>query len=361
MSLRKRISRLRPQAGRGGEGPTEAGREGAAPSAAAERQKEAAERARRAAERERKAAGRSPSKRRPARSGSKLGRPMLSRPKPKRGAPAGSPVSASLRKPAGAVVTVAAEAAKLGKEMLAIPLELWLAVAEVAGGIVLKVWSRALWPLFASLWRFAVASIRFGERHLTPARGVAAVALVALVALAASQWLDYRAISVGTDAYSGSLGVVAPPPQVSSEIAGHAHGWVMVPLAVAGLVFLGLAIAGRRRAAALLIAVGIAAIVISIVVDAPQGLDKGSAALAYDSVSATLLEGFWLQIACGAVLVACGLMLPRYLRPAPATGPAPTGPSLLRQAARWLQGRRPNRPLARGLGGAKRRAQGAGT
>jgi len=26
-----------------------------------------------------------------------------------------------------------------------------------------------------------------------------------------------------------------------------------------------------------------------------------------------LLEGFWLQIAAGAVLIACGLLLPRYI------------------------------------------------
>ena len=71
------------------------------------------------------------------------------------------------------------------------------------------------------------------ERHLTPARAVAAVAMVACAALAASQWLDYRSVSVGIDAYAGEVGAIAPPPEVESEIAGNAHAWVMVPLAVA--------------------------------------------------------------------------------------------------------------------------------
>ena len=38
----------------------------------------------------------------------------------------------------------------------------------------------------------------------------------------------------------------------------------------------------------------------------------------------SLLEGFWLQIAAGSVLIAGGLLLPRYLRPAPAASSAET-------------------------------------
>ena len=88
----------------------------------------------------------------------------------------------------------------------------------------------------------------------------------------------------------------------------------MLPLAVGGLVVLGLALAGRPRAGRLLIAVGVAAIAISVAVDAPKGLDEGEAAIAYEGAEARLLEGFWIQIAAGAVLIACGLLLPRYLR-----------------------------------------------
>ena len=67
--------------------------------------------------------------------------------------------------------------------------------------------------LLRALGRAARRGLRFGERHVTPARAVAAVGLVAIGALAASQWLDYRSVSVGTDAYSGAVGAVAPPPR----------------------------------------------------------------------------------------------------------------------------------------------------
>jgi hypothetical protein len=178
---------------------------------------------------------------------------------------------------------------------------------------------------------------------------VAAVSVVALVALAASQWVDYRGVSVGTDAYTGSVEAVAPAPEINREEAGAAHAWVMVPLAAAGLIALVLALTGRRRLAGLLVAVGAAAIVIAIAVDAPKGLDEGRAAIAYEGAEAHLLEGFWLQIAAGAVLIACGLLLPRYLRPeraearAPAGGAAGGGSRVLARAGARLRRVRPPR------------------
>ena len=76
---------------------------------------------------------------------------------------------------------------------------------------------------------------------------------------------------------------------------------------------LAFALAGRRRLARLLIPLGIAVLAISLIVDAPKGLDEGQAALAYQGAKASLLGGFWLQIATAVVLVACGFLLPRYL------------------------------------------------
>ena len=207
---------------------------------------------------------------------------------------------------------------KLGREVLVIPAQLWLAGAEIAGDFVLRVWRRALRPALVALWRLLIAALAFAERHLTPARAVAAVALVAAGALIASQWLDYHSVSVGTDAYSGDVGVVAPAPEVETEIAGNAHAWVMVPLGLAAIAVLGFALTKRRRAAALLAPIGVLVIAIALIIDLPKGLDEGAAAIAYDGAKASLLEGFWLQIATGAVLIASGLMLPRYLRPRPA-------------------------------------------
>jgi hypothetical protein len=255
-----------------------------------------------------------------------------------------------------ALVGTAAEFLKLVREMLVIPLELWLFAAENAGAAVLAVWRRALLPLILLAWELAVAAYRAAERHVTPAGAVAAVAGAALLALAASQWLDLSSVSVGTDAYAPGVQSVAPPPEVAAERSGDAHAWIMLPIAAAGLVVLFAALAGRPRAARLLAPAGIAVIVIALAVDAPQGLDEGDAALSYQGAVAHLLEGFWVEIACGAVLVACGLLLPGYLR-ASASQPE-SGPRRARPQAR--EGSRfglPGQP--RRLGGQTRRAQGS--
>ena len=278
---------------------------------------------------------------------------------------------ADARRLGSGAASAGSELLKLGREMIAIPVGLWLAAAEVVGAFVLRAWRRALRPALAWLWRAARAAVRWGERHLTPARAVAAVAIVACGALAASQWLDYRAVSVGIDAYAGEVGAIAPPPEVESEIAGNAHAWVMVPLAAAGLVAIGFALAGRRRVAIALVPVGLAVIAISLIVDAPKGLDEGIADLAYEEASASLLEGFWMQLATATVLVACGLLLPRYLRPQSAKELAAsrlTGPTLFERAAvtgRRLGERRPSIPRPKvslpKRGRPKRKVQGART
>ena len=251
----------------------------------------------------------------------------------------GRALSADARKLGTGAASAGAELWKLGREMVMIPVQLWLAAAEVAGAFVLKAWLRVVRPLLLALWSAVRAALRFLDRHLSPARAVAAVAVVAAVVLAASQWVDYHSVTVGVDAYAGDVGAVAPAPEVESEAAGDAHAWVMVPLAIAALVVIVLAFTGRRRLAALLMPIGLAVIAIAVIVDVPKGLDEGTAAVAYEGADANLLEGFWLQLAAAAALIACGLLLP-------ATG------------ARRLRGRRrpgsPGRPCSRGS--ARRRA-----
>ena len=213
-----------------------------------------------------------------------------------------------------AFVGVLTELVKLVREMLAIPAELWLLAAETVGGAVLAVWLRAVVPAVRAGAALVAGAYEAARRHLTPARGLAAVAAAALVALIAAQWLDLSSISVGNDAYAPGVQSVAPAPEVSTERVGEAHAWVMVPLALAGLGLLAAALSGRPAASRLLIVLGIAAIAIALAIDAPKGLDEGTAAIAYEGVEAQLLEGFWLQIACGAVLIAAGLLLPLHLR-----------------------------------------------
>jgi hypothetical protein len=361
MSLRKRIRRMRRRAGEPDSKRSNRARQKAREKAAAERQKAIAKRERPARDaKSGKGAAAKPSVAKASASKTSSS-PPASKKKPRRR------LAGDLRKLGGAGVAVVVELLKLVREMLVIPTQLWLGVAEAVGAVVLAAWMRILLPVLRATLRLARALLRLAERHVTPARAVTVVSLVAIGALIASQWRDYSAISVGTDAYSGEVGVVAPPPQVSSAVAHDAHGWVMLVLAALALIVVARAVTKRPRVASLLVPIGIAVLAISIGIDAPKGLDEGNAAIAYESASARLLEGFWLQIATGAVLVACGLLLPSALRPARAAAgvPAEQGPSLIAKLVaggraslerrRSRTRRRRNKPTAKG------KVQGAGT
>lgn len=274
-------------------------------------------------------------------------------------APKTSRPSDDARKHASPVAAAATEAVKLGREMLAIPAQAFMAVAELAGAGVLWIWRRLVWPAALAIVAFLGALVHLGQRHVTPARGVIVVAIVAVGALAASQWLDYRGVSVGSDAYTDSVAAIAPAPDIETERAGEAHAWVMVPLALAALLVVVIAARGRPGAARLLIGIGIAAIAISLLVDMPKGLDEGEATVAYQGAEARLLDGFWMQIVTAAVLIACGALLPSYLRSTPASArrqaEAPRGKGRLRKLTGGA------RKAARRATPDKRKVQGAGT
>ncbi len=271
----------------------------------------------------------------------------------------GRMISDDARKLATPLATAATESLKLGREMLVIPAQVFMAVAEFAGAWVLWVWRRIVSPAVLAVIALLRALLGLGQRYVTPARGVAVVAIFAAAALGASQWLDYRGVSVGTDAYSGSVGAVAPAPQIETQQAGEAHAWVIVPLALAAMLLVAIAMRKRAGLARLLIVIGVAVIAISLVVDMPKGLDEGEVAIAYAGAEARLLDGFWMQIVTASVLIACGALLPRYLRSKPAAAP-------LRVKARGEDGGL--RKLAAGARGAakraapgKRKVQGAGS
>jgi hypothetical protein len=222
------------------------------------------------------------------------------------------PPTTTLRRLAG----IAAEPLRIAREMVAIPVELWLVVAELVGQVVLAVWVR-LRPLLVALVLASIALVRIAERHVTPARALVAVALGAAIALGASQWADYHEVSVGTGQYSAVEGV-ASAPIVERDQAGQAHAWVMVPLAAVAVVAIGFGAAGRRRAALALVPIGLVAIGIALIVDVPAGLDEGTATLEYEGAQASLLEGFWAELAAASVLCACGALLPVAWRRTPA-------------------------------------------
>jgi hypothetical protein len=206
------------------------------------------------------------------------------------------------------------ELLRIVREALAIPAQVWLAIAELLGAAVLAVWRRTV-GVALDVYRLVRAAIWWAQGHVRPAYGVIAVCVGAAGALVASQFIDYRGISVGTPAYA-EVETVAPAPEVGRERAASAHGWAPIPIAVGALVVTAIAARGRWRAARLLVPLGLGVVAISLAVDAPKGLDHGAATVAYEGVEAVLLEGFWAQLVAGAVLACCGPLLAAHLRPA---------------------------------------------
>ena len=190
----------------------------------------------------------------------------------------------------------------IAREMLRIPAGLYMRAAERAGAATLAAW-RFTWPILVALERLAVRGFRVAEREVTPLRAALAVAAVAAAALGGSQFADYRSVAIGTADYVGVQAVVDPPP-VDTATAGSAHAWIGLPLGITGLVAVAACWRGSRRTAWLLALIGLIVVVVSLAVDVPKGLDEGDAAVAYEGASASLLGGFWVQLACGALLIA---------------------------------------------------------
>lgn len=150
--------------------------------------------------------------------------------------------------------------------------------------------------------------------HVTPLPTVALVGVVAAVGLGVSQFFDYHGVAVDAPNYAGEVGAVAPAPITDTETAGDAHLWILLPVAAAALVLVLLAYRGRTRAAAGIVVCGLLGLAVALAIDLPQGLDAGRAGLAFSGAQAVLLEGFWAEVACSAVLLLCGGLLPLYSR-----------------------------------------------
>ena len=59
---------------------------------------------------------------------------------------------------------------------------------------------------------------------------------------------------------------------------------------------------------------GVLAMAVTLIVDVPAGLDESAQAIAYSGVEAQLVEGFWVQLFSGIVLVFGGLLVSHYAR-----------------------------------------------
>ena len=212
------------------------------------------------------------------------------------------------------------EVLAIAREMLAIPAQMALGLAERIGHVVLAVWRVAL-PLLERALAVGRRWLAVAEREITPGRAVAAVIAAAAVLLAVAQFVDYREVRAGVPAYAG-VENLAPPPQVAGTVkhTGSAHAFLPIVISLATLAVVWLAVRGRWRLPRLLVVLGAAVVLLSLLVDMPKGLDEGQVAIQFEGAEATLLGGFWVQLSAGVVIALCGPLLALALRPDSARG-----------------------------------------
>jgi hypothetical protein len=241
-------------------------------------------------------------------------------------AKAKAPVAARAAALVGAVRgRVAALAPRVGRLVLRALLAFFVVFFALIGFVLrvaIAAWQFARGPLrtaLATLGRWTNASSRF----VTPVRALAVVTALALVVLALTQSADYRSISIGNDNYADGIQTVAPAPVTETAATGSAHSYLMIPLAVIGLGLLAAAVTGRWRLCRAVALVGLVAILVGLLHDRPTGLDTGDRPLEYEGVAATLVGGFYAQLAAGVLIMVSSLLLGRELRASTGAEPAP--------------------------------------
>jgi hypothetical protein len=160
----------------------------------------------------------------------------------------------------------------------------------------------------------ALIVIEAARRHVTPRSTVAFVGLAAAVGLTVSQFFDYHGVAVDAPNYAGDVGAIAGVPIVDRQSAGSAHLWILLPVAALAAVLIVAAYRGRTRLAGGVAICGVVGLAVAIAIDLPKGLETGRAGLAFTGTEAMLLQGFWAEVACSAVLILCGGLLGHYSR-----------------------------------------------
>ncbi|HSD23373.1 MAG TPA: hypothetical protein VLB79_03515 [Solirubrobacterales bacterium] len=183
--------------------------------------------------------------------------------------------------------------------LIALVLEVGLIVVRRVGGVLT---SGALIVMEAT------------RRHVNPRSTVAFVGVCAAIGLGISQFFDYHGVAVDAPDYAGKIGAIAPVPITDRHTAGSAHLWILLPIAVLAVILMVAAYRGRPRLAAGVAACGLVGLAVAVAIDLPQGLDVGRPGLAFNGTEAKLLEGFWAEVACSAVLILCGGLLAHYSR-----------------------------------------------
>ena len=212
-----------------------------------------------------------------------------------------------------AAKAVAVDLLGIAREILRWPARIWMTVAEALGKVILAAWMRGVLPTWRVVMRALRVALAFGERTVTPARGLAVVALAATITLGASQFGNYRAVEVGKPAYT-KVEDVAQAPQVAKAMPRSAHGIWVFAIAVASLFVTVFAVWRNYRLARLLLFLGLAVVAITLLTDRPEGLRLGTVGEAYAGAQAVLLGPFWVQLFSGATLAIVGPLLALQLR-----------------------------------------------
>lgn len=208
-----------------------------------------------------------------------------------------------------AAKAVAVDLLGIAREILRWPARIWKAL----GKVILAAWMRGVLPTWRVVMRALRVALAFGERTVTPARGLAVVALAATITLGASQSGNYRAVEVGKPAYT-KVEDVAQAPQVAKAMPRSAHGIWVFAIAVASLFVTVFAVWRNYRLARLLLFLGLAVVAITLLTDRPEGLRLGTVGEAYAGAQAVLLGPFWVQLFSGATLAIVGPLLALQLR-----------------------------------------------
>jgi hypothetical protein len=162
-------------------------------------------------------------------------------------------------------------------------------------------------------WGLSMRAATAASAVITPRRAIGAVVVAAGACLVVSQFIDYRAVEIGQPGYAG-LQEAASPPTVGGEQAGEAHSWLLVPLgALAALLGVACARRERRGLGLAVLALGLLALGVVLLVDLPAGLDESAQSARFAGALAVLEDGFYAELAAAAGLVLAGLLY--YARP----------------------------------------------
>ncbi len=165
------------------------------------------------------------------------------------------------------------------------------------------------------LRRVVAASTRKATRAsaaVTPRRAIAGVVIASAICLVVAQFVSYRSVEIGQAAYAGLPAATAPTED--ARVAGEAHAYVLIPVALLAAIAAVLALRpGRHGIGRVVIALGLLSIAVILLVDLPAGLDEGAQATRFAGATAVLEDGFYAQLAAAAGLVIGGLLY--YARP----------------------------------------------